>query len=368
MAARSANRARPRTAPDRGPRPSVRDFTGAAGGQTIVFDVRTAYDFIFSLAAEAGLTDDLPADDRRWLADARAALPAEIRDAAVRLFQTEWCIQVGELVVEHPEARTADELVAVIRSAEPGELLRCAFGELLRSQDDEALLDRALGGELAAMDAVRELLPKQQREAWMHMLRDPQETKRQVVSVLEAWAVPFRAIEERVLSILQRDVDGRAGDRASLGVPDLIEQTTGGIRWLPEARIRRVVMAPSYFSRPYNYLLAGDDWRFFGYPVADEALEAGDPLSPPPAVLRLHRALGDETRLKILKLLSKNDHYLTEIANLLELSKPTVKHHLAQLRAAGLITAVESGSVIDYTLRRSRLDDAVGELKRFLAD
>jgi DNA-binding transcriptional ArsR family regulator len=153
-----------------------------------------------------------------------------------------------------------------------------------------------------------------------------------------------------------------------MGVPDLIEQTTGGIRWLPEARIRRVVMAPSYFSRPYNYLLAGDDWRFFGYPVADEALEATDPLSPPPGVLRLHRALGDETRLKILKLLSKDDYYLTEIAQLLELSKPTVKHHLAQLRAAGLTTAVESGSVIYYTLRRARLEDASAELKRFLAD
>ena len=48
---------------------------------------------------------------------------------------------------------------------------------------------------------------------------------------------------------------------------DLIERTTGGIRWLPEAGVRRVILAPSYFSRPYNFLMSASDWRFFGYPV-----------------------------------------------------------------------------------------------------
>jgi DNA-binding transcriptional ArsR family regulator len=127
-----------------------------------------------------------------------------------------------------------------------------------------------------------------------------------------------------------------------------------------------VVLAPSYFSRPYNFLMSGGDWRFFGYPVADDALEATDPLAAPQSVLRLHRALGDETRLRILKLLAGRDLYLTEIAQQLELSKPTIKHHLALLRAAGLVTITESGTVMYYTLRRNRLDDATADIKRFL--
>ena len=68
------------------------------------------------------------------------------------------------------------------------------------------------------------------------------------------------------------------------------------------------------------------------------------PLAPPPAVVRLHRALGDETRLRILKLLAGRDLYLTEIAQQLDLSKPTIKHHLALLRAAGLVTIIEAGT------------------------
>ena len=52
-----------------------------------------------------------------------------------------------------------------------------------------------------------------------------------------------------------------AGDRATLGPFDLIEQTTGGIRWLSEPGVRRVILAPSYFARPYNFLLGSADWR-----------------------------------------------------------------------------------------------------------
>jgi DNA-binding transcriptional ArsR family regulator len=184
--------------------------------------------------------------------------------------------------------------------------------------------------------------------------------------VLQAWAVAFRPIEPRITAMLERDHALRAADRGAYHGSDLIERTTGGIRWLPEVGIRRVILAPSYFVRPYNFLLAGDDWRFFGYPVADDALDADDRLAPPPAVVRLHRALGDETRLRILKLLAGRDLYLTEIAQHLELSKPTIKHHLALLRAAGLVTVVEGGTIMYYTLRRDRIEEASAELGRFL--
>ena len=131
---------------------------------------------------------------------------------------------------------------------------------------------------------------------------------------------------------------------------------------------RRVILAPSYFSRPYNFLFSKDDWRLYGYPIADSALDSGDPLEPPPAVVRLHRALGDPSRLRVLRLLADGDRYLTEIATALELSKPTVKHHMAQLRAAGLVTLTEEGSLTYYSLRRDRLGEVGDDLRRFITD
>jgi DNA-binding transcriptional ArsR family regulator len=146
----------------------------------------------------------------------------------------------------------------------------------------------------------------------------------------------------------------------------LIERVTGGLRWIPESQTRRVVLAPSYFSRPYNYVYQGRDWRLFAYPIADAVLEAADTSTPPSSIVRLYRTLGDPTRLRTLKLLSERDWYLTELATQLELSKPTMKHHLAQMRAAGLVTVTEEGSLTYYSLRRERLAEAGPELSRFI--
>ena len=366
MAARPATRAtrgRSGEAPIRTP---VRDLTRGATSYHIDWDVRPAYDFVFSLSAEAGETDDLPAEDRAWLKTARNTLPNSVGDADRQLFDSDICVSAAVLLIDRPEVRTAREFVDALAEATPGEVIRGVFEYSSREPDIADLIDRAIAGDEVAVAALDKTLPDHHRQGRLEMIRQPEKTVSAMVNVLAAWADLFTPIERRVAEILERDYEARAADRATLAPADLIERTTGGIRWLPEAGVRRLILAPSYFSRPYNFVMSAGDWRLFGYPVSDDALEAIDPLAAPSAVVRLHRALGDSTRLKILKLLAGHDLYLTEIAQQLDLSKPTIKHHLALLRAAGLVTITESGSVVYYTLRRNRLDDASTDIKRFL--
>jgi DNA-binding transcriptional ArsR family regulator len=367
MAARPATRhLRERQTPDLQVRAPVRDLTRGSASFRVDWDVRPAYDFVFSLSSDAGQSDDLPATDRTWLADAKASMPASVQEATTRLFESEVCIHTAIVVVDRPAVRTADDVVAAIASSEPGVVVRALFEESPREPELAALVDRAVAGDSSVLPTLAELLPDHQRDERLAILRDPQQTVTDLVRVLAAWAERFTPIESRVTAILERDYDSRAADRATLTPVDLIERTTNGIRWLPEGGVKRVILAPSYFSRPYNFLMSASDFRLFGYPVSDEALEEVDPLAAPQSVVRLHRALGDETRLKILKLLAGRDLYLTEIAQQLELSKPTIKHHLALLRSAGLVTITESGTVVYYSLRRNRLDDASADIKRFL--
>jgi DNA-binding transcriptional ArsR family regulator len=346
-------------------RPAVRDFTGAAT-YTIEWDVRPVFDFLFSLSDDAGTTDDLPASDRQWLTDARSALPPDLRASVSWLFEHDVAIHVATYAVEHPELRTPRQFVDAIAAAAPRDVVKAVLCEAFMTPGLPELLQRAVDGDEQALAEAETLMPDWHREERLAMLRDPEQTHRTIVEVLQAWLEAFEPIADRVSAIIERDYGMRAGDRATRDASEVIESTTGGIRWLGEPGVRRVILAPSYFSRPYNFLLAGPDWRFFGYPVADDALDAVDPLAPPQSLVRLHRALGDETRLRILKLLAGGDLYLTEIAQQLDLSKPTIKHHLALLRASGTVTVTESGTVIYYTLRRQRLDDASTELKRFL--
>lgn len=369
----------PRTSAHRPPapigapaRPSIRDFSGRARGYAVEWDVRSVYDFVFSLSDDAGLTDDLPAEDQRWLAEAKGRLRAAVGDA-VDLYGSDLCVPLAGLAVDRPDVRDAAAFVDLIAGASPDLILRTVLGEQLRNPDTQGLAERAIAGdEAAAQELVRTFdeHPPDKRERLVAlaraMVREPERVVRPALSLLTAWLAEFAPIEKRVTAMIRRDYEDRAADRATLGPVELVEKTTGGIRWLSEPGVRRVILAPSYFARPYNFLLSAGDWRLFGYPIADTALDASDPLAPPQSVVRLHRALGDDTRLRILKLLATRDWYLTEIAQQLELSKPTIKHHLALLRAAGLVTVTEEAAVIYYSLRRSRLDDASSELRRFI--
>jgi DNA-binding transcriptional ArsR family regulator len=367
MAARPATKAvRERPAETTQPRPAVRALSRGPASFRIDWDVRPAFDFVFSLWDDAGETDDLPAEDRAWLAANKGGMPAEIAAKYQRLFESGICVHVAVIAVDRPEIRTAKDLVAAVAEAPYREVIRGIFDEGPSEPETTALVERALDGDEAAITAIAEVLPDYKREPRLDVLREPERSVTELVDVLTHWADVFTPIEPRISGIIERDYDLRSTDRATLAPVDLIERTTGGIRWLPESGVRRVILAPSYFSRPYNFLMNAADWRLFGYPVSDDALEANDPLAAPQSVVRLHRALGDETRLRILKLLAGRDLYLTEIAQQLDLSKPTIKHHLALLRSAGLVTITESGTVVYYSLRRNRLDDASADIKRFL--
>ena len=344
----------------------VRDLTRTGASYRIDWDVRTAYDFIFSLSGDAGSTDDLPAPDRAWLTDTRNAMPADVREGIESLFQSELAIHAGVLLVDQPDVRTSADAVALVESTAPIDLVGAVFAEHGHDAELASLIRRAIDGDSTVLPTLSEKLPDWNRKGRIELLRDPVEAKARILAVLRAWQEPFALIEARIGAILERDYDERAIDRERLAPADLIETTTGGVRYLPEPGISRVILGPSYFSRPYNFLMSAREWRFFGYPVADSALGPSDALTPPLSLVRLHRALGDETRLRILKLLASQDLYLTEIAQQLDLSKPTIKHHMILLRSAGLVTITDSGSVMYYTLRRNRLDDASTEIKGFL--
>jgi DNA-binding transcriptional ArsR family regulator len=351
----------PASATTQNGRAMVRDV-GAGNSLPTRFDVRTAFDFAISMTSDVGDHDELPAEDRRWLERARAALPDRVRPAV----DSELCIFGTGLIVDRPEVVDAAAFVEVLRETPGRDFAAAVLADQLRDPAREAEIAAALDGDRAAIDAVLGSWPEHKHGWLSRILGDSDTLAGEVAELMAAWLPLYQEIEPKVATIIARDVALRAGDRSKLRPADLIERTTNGIRWLSEPGVRRVVLAPSYLARPYNFTFAGGDWRMFVYPVSDAALEPNDPLAPPVGVLRLHRALGDETRLRILRLLRDRDWYLTEIAERLELSKPTIKHHLAQLRAAGLVTLTEEGGLSYYSLRRDRLDDASSELKLYL--
>ena len=77
---------------------------------------------------------------------------------------------------------------------------------------------------------------------------------------------------------------------------------------------------------------------------------------------RAFRALADETRRDILRLLRDGPLTSGDIADRFESSWPTISRHLAVLRDAGLVATERRGQEIRYELNTSVFQDLIHHL------
>ena len=79
------------------------------------------------------------------------------------------------------------------------------------------------------------------------------------------------------------------------------------------------------------------------------------------------KALADETRQQIMKLCCCRELSVSENVEETSVSQPTVSHHLAVLRDAGLVQARSEGKQTYYTLNQERIATCCGQLMQVFA-
>lgn len=78
--------------------------------------------------------------------------------------------------------------------------------------------------------------------------------------------------------------------------------------------------------------------------------------------LELLKLLADETRIKILNILMKEDSYVEKIACDIGLTPATVCYHLKKMESAGIVNCSRSQFYIIYSLNRDIFDKPLYEL------
>lgn len=74
-------------------------------------------------------------------------------------------------------------------------------------------------------------------------------------------------------------------------------------------------------------------------------------------IAEFYKALGDETRLKILYMLSEQEMCVCEILDRLKMSQPAVSHHLKILKQVRLVKDSREGKWIYYSLNDGVFED-----------
>jgi predicted transcriptional regulator len=74
-------------------------------------------------------------------------------------------------------------------------------------------------------------------------------------------------------------------------------------------------------------------------------------------LLQFFKVMANESRLKLVGILAQRECSVEELAALLQLKEPTISHHLARLKASGLVTMRPEGNTHFYRLDSEALQE-----------
>ena len=215
------------------------------------------------------------------------------------------------------------------------------------------------------------------------LVDDPVELAKRFASLLAAyWDAAFAAEWEEIEPQLAASVDEAGRTLATAGIWAVLGRLPPRCR--VDARRRQLlidlphehevsiseanplVLSPSVFVWPHLRVNCDPPWpTALVYAAPFLAREAAQRV-PPSELLQILRALGDDTRLRILKLIAERPRTTQELGPLVGLSTAGLSKSLRRLAEVGLVVPRREGYYVVYTLDPERVAALAPSLAGFL--
>ena len=130
-------------------------------------------------------------------------------------------------------------------------------------------------------------------------------------------------------------------------------------------KIDEVFIFPSVFPMPHLMInIVGNRLTLYLNLVYDFNTSAKDEV--PKLLVNSLKALGDTTRLKIIKVLFNGDKTTKELSEILEFAPSTISEHLRILKEAELVKSTRVKNKVYYSLPDVTLEDVFNNFKTYL--
>ena len=317
-----------------------------------------------------------------------------------------WILFFDSPGLQPPENEIA-QVLAAVRRRPAGELGQSLLAALLHSR---SMAERVGAGKLTLLEALA-ALPRRKRE-WLgfmglypyeaqrpmalavaRMIADPEGFRRDALIALETFVAGVFAADWRRLrpqlarAAAQVETVLEGGDWPAIGRAlglnmefDLAKRQIRALRGgyaLPFAELGRAYFLPSAFNELQFWTVLEHSSGITDplIPFLDTAarltIERRDGASPALPIrdtALIFRALGDATRFAMAGLLARRPMSSAELGRQLGLSKPTVAHHIHELRQAGLLGEQSDGKAVILSLDRAAIEALSGSAVSRLFD
>lgn len=232
---------------------------------------------------------------------------------------------------------------------------------------------------LAAADAADERRGQLARRAF----EDPAGVRDELVGLFERyWDAAFRDEWARLLPRIEAEVTDGARALVTRGAPGLIAELLPEGHWDDEASTIVIekpyeavsdvaergglLFVPTVYGWPRVLIEVLEPWSLGVFFPLRDLRQPEVPLASDHEVADGLRALGDETRLQITRMVAEQPRSTKELSELLRLSDSSVSRHLKILEAAAVVDKTRDGYFVLYRLRPERIGQLGSALRRTL--
>lgn len=304
---------------------------------------------------ELGLEDKVKLNDAilKWVDDSRGKLTQEVSGWLDLFFNYESFFGVCLLPsIAENDLKNINALLDYIRGLSCTDILKRFAQTGFSSTVSREQIEEMLGNHKAAVSYIEKniSLPSKQKWELLQFFLDPDGMKEKFLKLLD-WSYDnifkggIKAAEEVVVR-QEKELEKKLRMYGEDYLKLLVD-----IDYSKNKSTKPTIIALSYYYDVINSNSFGDDaaadFYLLGYRYPEVMAEGKHALL---SSVNMFKALADETRLNIIKLLCQRSWYGNELATELKLSNSTISYHMSMLSLNGFVEAVREDNRFYFSL------------------
>lgn len=299
----------------------------------------------------------------KWVQETEKKLPKDIKNKLELFFNWEtffgMCL-VSKIIVN--DIKTIEKAIEWLKDLSHNKILEAFIGTgytLEEGDNAKEIITNLLNDEKKAIEFINTntLIPSQQKWEMLQFFIDPEQMKKDLIELLSWYYKNIYVFEvEKVMDVVSKYEKNLEKKIKKYGYDYLKLLTNEDYAKNKE----KIFLAVSYYYE-FASLSSGNseldaNIYMFGFRYEEVFIKNKHALL---SNVQMFKALGDETRLNMVKLLSQRPWYGKEIAKKLNLSNSTVSHHLSLLTLNGFVTTEKVDNRTYYSLNIDNMKEII---------
>jgi DNA-binding transcriptional ArsR family regulator len=338
----------------------------------IAFRTSAVYEMMLSLGA---LHNPCPRHES-WSQRLRAKLPPDLLLDVDSLYNSfENGILIMELAVDYPDHLDVPGFLTYVEQMSTPRFLFYALGRLAPPEEMEKLEPTVESLVSLIPIAFPEGSPRTESrfrmDEFLELVARPEEYRKRMLTLWRRyWDSYFAEGLKQYAALWDESIAEKARALASQDALEFV-RTLADHHELPEQippgySTGEILLVPSYFARrPLMFFGYGSVTIIYDCQLTELRRQLLGVLEH--GILDVTKALGDKTRLQLLKLMVRDPQlYGRELSKLCHVSQPSVSRHLRILKEAGLVEEKPVANHITYQVMRERIEKLAPQLISYL--